>query len=427
MRIVDEDGTIKGLPGGDTRLSMSFVGDVCLWDKVEEGVAGEGPMFPFRNVADVLRTTDVRVGNLEGNIYRNPDLVTNFYGEKRHLKTSAKNAAGLAELPFNIMTLANNHITDAGPATLQETIEFLDEHGILYTGAGADNLAARIPAILEWKGGAASNKKKKSSKSAGKKKKSGKRKAAKKEEPFRVGVLAYQEGTGGWKGKFATPVRPGAARLKEDDIVEDIARLRPKVNAVIVVLHADLEFVDYPAPWRVELSHRLIEAGVTMLVEGHPHVPQGLEAAEGTLIAYSMGNFVFSLGDYQKNGSPMTSMSFILQAGLGDEGVTEAKVVPVALDEHGTPFVLEGQEKANFLEHMNAISQDIMDPKVLRERYNDTCRRYAGIYWGWTRGAFRSGGLKGFYDRMLPGFFREERLHWLQGYLEMLVGGLRNR
>lgn len=426
--MIDEKGEIRDLPGGEESFSISFVGDVCLANSVEEGCKAEGPMFPFRNVVDVLRQTDFRVGNLEGNLYKDPDLMMHFYSDHRLLACATENAKGLAEVPFEVLTLANNHITDAGSATLQETMEFLDENGILHTGAGADDAAARIPAVYEHEVPEAASMKGSGRKRAEKRGRRGGKHAAK---SLKVGFLSYVEGTGGWKGKWATPMQPGAARLREQDILEDIDRLVRRVDVVVVVLHADLEFVDYPGPWRVALSRRLADAGAALVIEHHPHVPQGIEVHNGNLIAYSLGNFVFALGDYQRSGSPSTSRSFILQVGLGEPpdgtsgprcGALWARIVPVGLDDAGTPFLLEGDDRASFIEHIRLISQDLSDPEVVEARYAETCERYAGIYWGWTKGAFAKGGLPGFWRGMLPGFFREERLHWVEGYLKTLLG-----
>ena len=56
---------------------------------------------------------------------------------------------GLVNAGIDYVSLANNHIGDAGDAGILQTIDNLEERGLAYSGAGKDSAAARKPAILE--------------------------------------------------------------------------------------------------------------------------------------------------------------------------------------------------------------------------------------------------------------------------------------
>jgi poly-gamma-glutamate synthesis protein (capsule biosynthesis protein) len=43
-----------------------------------------------------------------------------------------------------------------------------------------------------------------------------------------------------------------------------------------------------------KLAHRMIKAGATLVVGGHPHVTQAVEFYKERLIVYSLGNLVFN-------------------------------------------------------------------------------------------------------------------------------------
>ena len=50
------------------------------------------------------------------------------------------------------MTIGNNHIGNAGPAGVIETIRHLDELGVAHVGAGRDGATARAPAWFDIAG-----------------------------------------------------------------------------------------------------------------------------------------------------------------------------------------------------------------------------------------------------------------------------------
>lgn len=57
-----------------------------------------------------------------------------------------------SEFGFDVLTLANNHMMDAGAGALHDTCDTLRDLRIATTGAGRDLAAARAPAIVTRKG-----------------------------------------------------------------------------------------------------------------------------------------------------------------------------------------------------------------------------------------------------------------------------------
>ena len=58
-------------------------------------------------------------------------------------------AQALKKAGIRVVSLANNHSMDFGPLALQDTLAVLDDHDILYAGAGMDLDDARAPAFLK--------------------------------------------------------------------------------------------------------------------------------------------------------------------------------------------------------------------------------------------------------------------------------------
>ena len=59
---------------------------------------------------------------------------------------------GLVNAGIDYVSIANNHIGDAGDRGILQTIANLEERGLAYSGAGKDLAAARKPAMLEANG-----------------------------------------------------------------------------------------------------------------------------------------------------------------------------------------------------------------------------------------------------------------------------------
>ena len=80
------------------------------------------------------------------------------------------------------------------------------------------------------------------------------------------------------------------------------------------------------------LARKMIDAGATCVVGGHPHVVQETEHYKGKPIIYSVGNFVF-------NGfeTPETNTGWALRMTLDKDGVAEWDTITARLDARGVP------------------------------------------------------------------------------------------
>ncbi len=300
--------------------------------------------------------------------------------------------AGLKDEGFSVLNLANNHILDFGGEAGLQTVGFCEGLGIAHVGFGPDQAQARQPVTIE-RGG------------------------------VKVGFLGYAEDVPGLKRQ----VTPGPAYISEPNILEDIDELKDGgADVVVVSLHADVEFVDWPAPHRVAMSRRLVDAGADIVLEHHPHVPQGVEEYGDGLIAYSLGNFVFPVhGDnYMHTGSPWTDKSLVLRVALGKDGYVSHKIVPVRIEEGGRPAPMAADEAQAFVERHKRISADLLDAEALERAWLETARRYVRINVEWLSDALRDKGMDYASGEFMQRLFYDENLPWLGRAVEDLIGQL---
>lgn len=370
----------------DNTITLAAVGDINLSKYVRENIRKHGPAWPFELCRDALRA-DLAFGNLECVAYKPGTAEPQ---SRLQMIVDWNEGAGLKDAGFSVLNLANNHILDFGGEPGLQTIGFCESLGIARVGFGSDQSQARQPVILE-RGG------------------------------IKVGFLGYTEDVPG----LGRQVSPGPAYISEPNILEDIDELKDSgADVVVVSLHADVEFVDWPAPHRVAMSRRLVDAGADVVLEHHPHVPQGIEEYGDGLIAYSLGNFVFPVhGDnYMHAGSPWTDKSMVLRVALSKEGYTSHEIVPVQIEETGRPAPIPADKALAFLERHKRISADLADPEALDRAWLQTARRYVRINVEWLTESLKNKGLDYVAGEFMQRLFYDENLPWLGRAIEDLMG-----
>lgn len=250
----------------------------------------EQPETIFQYVADILRSGDITFANCE-QMYSDkgcPNIIHASY-------SSPRNIPALLNTGFDAVSLANNHTLDWGIEGLLDTMSRLKEAGLPYVGVGKNLSEARQPVILEKKG-------------------------------TKVGFLAYgcvgpdgyeaDENTPGYAPvrswtiydkvdyQPATPPRIISFPYKEDlaAMVEDIQKLKTKVDVVIVSFHWGQHLIPRIIPmYCFDIGHAAVDAGADLILGGHTHILKGIEVYKGKVIFYSLSNFAIELGPGSMN------------------------------------------------------------------------------------------------------------------------------
>lgn len=230
---------------------MYFGGDVVLAHRVQE-MAGNDTTYIFRKW-NPMNPLDIFMVNLENPVTGATEKIEKEFNFKMHpIHLSTLRNGGI-----NIVNCANNHMHDFGEVGILESMNFLDSYGIARVGVGKNIEEARTPKIFTIKG-------------------------------KKIGFLGY----GGWSFA-ATKKKPGIAFRSIDIVSQDIKKLRPEVDVIIVNFHWGEELAETVNVSQTYLARKTIDAGADVIIGHHPHILQGIEKYKEKTIAYSLGNFVF--------------------------------------------------------------------------------------------------------------------------------------
>jgi poly-gamma-glutamate capsule biosynthesis protein CapA/YwtB (metallophosphatase superfamily) len=299
-------------------ITIAAVGDIMLGGRAEPFIRDFGPGYPFGDVGPLLKKADVVVGNLEAPISERGEAVKN---KKFTLRAGPAAASVLKTGGFSVVSLANNHSMDFGPAALQDTIAALSDAGILYTGAGMTLDEARTPALLRIKG---------------------------KTLAFLSYSLTFP------LDFFASEGRPGVAPGYADYVKADIQKVRRRADLVVVSFHWGAELMTAAKDYQIELGRQAIDWGADLVLGHHPHVLQELELRRGRLIAYSLGNFIF--GSESNN----TNTGLLLLLSFRGNALGRVEAAPLDVNNYRVkyrPRVLVGKAAEEALRAVNAASE----------------------------------------------------------------------
>jgi poly-gamma-glutamate synthesis protein (capsule biosynthesis protein) len=280
-------------------ITLMFTGDNLLGARMPRLIEKHGEAWPYDAVAGLLSSADITFGNLECPItdhaVRTPGKSWESIQEGRNFIFKAPpgssgpilNAAG-----YDVVSLANNHAMDYCATGLTDTLAALDAQDIAYVGGGANKTAAWRAAILR-RGG------------------------------LRVGFIG------------CSMIVPAAARASGDSpgIAAHGKSYSEQLSAAVRALDAQADIVAVTFHWGYEghrrhaayqqaIAHAAIDDGADLIIGHHPHCLQGVELYNGGVIAYSLGNFLFT-------GKSALIESAILEVTASRDGVREVRLMPV--------------------------------------------------------------------------------------------------
>lgn len=324
----------SGVQGGEragtekplSQIEIAAVGDIMLGRKIGRLMAERGLDYPFDATRSLIQGAGIAFGNLECSLSSKGSPIP---GKGIWLRGSPSSIRPLSRSGFDVLSLANNHILDYDTPALMETLDVLDEAGILAVGAGRDIYEARLPAWVEVEG-------------------------------FVFAFLGYTRYSDiywdpSYKRTFeAAANKPGVAPLKEEMMVEDVSSVRDEADVVVVSLHWGEEGENVPRKEQRDLAMELTEAGADLILGHHPHVVQGVERTGDGAVVYSMGNFVYDQRREKQVESMMARATFV--SGESGGGVFERlEILPLKITE-GQPHPVEGSDLSRLLASFRGYS-----------------------------------------------------------------------
>lgn len=263
-------------------ISLAAVGDVLPHRRVKTSARAVGWERVFGDAVPRLQRADIAFANLESPIA--PDHHRALFDEV--FDAPADLAPGLAAAGIDVVSMANNHVFDQGPAGLVETWTRVRDAGVLPVGAGPDCAEAAAARIVTVRG-------------------------------VKVAFLSMTDLVN--FDQNGSPTEPcvvvagplctsdcgpdrDAVQFSHDTerLVAAVVAARAQADFVVLSFHWGIEYRTDPLPEYPRLAERLVDAGVDVLLGHHPHVPQPVverTTPDGrrAVIAFSLGNFVSNM------------------------------------------------------------------------------------------------------------------------------------
>jgi poly-gamma-glutamate synthesis protein (capsule biosynthesis protein) len=301
------------------RVSFAVAGDVIPHEPVRAsaeaaggGAQGWGSLLA--DVSDVFAGVDFGFVNME-----TPVAPAHSKGSKPFMfDAPVALPEALKANGIKIVSFANNHVMDQGWAGFAETREHLREIGLQFVGSGDTAAQTWQPLIVEangikvgWLGMTRWL--------------NGNRNPDKDDQPH-VNFFPYPGESGGV---------PGA---DEAQVLAAVKAARAQCDMLVISIHWGTEYATAPRPEDVDLAHKMLDAGASVIVGHHPHVLQQIETyptADGRMavIFYSLGNFLSNQSrNYvdglmpDKDGDPRDSMIGLFSAVKNDYGPAGVRV-----------------------------------------------------------------------------------------------------
>ena len=260
--------------------TLTFVGDCCLanlkgWSTSAYfiGTVGDDYTYPFSNVQDYFATDDCTFINLECALTDSGNSASKQFVFKG--PTNYTQIMTLGNVEF--ANVVNNHSKDYGQEGYTDTLAALDEADLLYVEQ-RDTLVFTTDSGLT------------------------------------IGVYAdlYPEDIDGLDTKIAAMRENGA-------------------EIVIVIMHWGQEYFYKPNDTQTELGHAAIDAGADIVYGTHPHVLQPVEAYNGGVIYYSLGNFSFGGHTNPEDKDSAIIQQTVIRESDGSVHLGEMTIIPCSL------------------------------------------------------------------------------------------------
>ena len=301
---------VEQAPG---RVMLAFTGDVMLTRRYFEPYPDEPqhlrmenlledsktlltPIKPYLELADYVSVNlETPIMEAAGELGASKSIL--FYSHPETLE--ALTWAGVDHV-----SLGNNHSTDYLDFGVEQTVAYLRQSSLDYSGAGMTEAEALQASSAEVKG-------------------------------VNYNILGYV----GWAGSGERSQvaegdhKAGAALGSMENILSSVAA-QPENTVTIVEYHGSAEYSEGPTDQTQERLRAAIDAGADAAIAHHPHVLHGFELYKEKLIAYSLGNFLFDQFIYE------TQRSAMLYLWMDEDKFHSAEAVPLYINNYRpTPAV----------------------------------------------------------------------------------------
>lgn len=322
-------------------MKIAFLGDIALIGKYDYSTNPEA-VNRLAVLAEHLSQYDYVVANLESPL---TNRSSSFVCKSMHLRSPTTNVELLKCLNIKAVSLANNHIFDFGKQGLIDTISVLERNNIEWFGVSSKDLVKEI---------------------AG-------------EKVSFSGFCCYSTNGTGYQrnGKL------GVNLLTSDTVKDQLEKDKRRNAFSILSIHWGLEHTNYPNYEHVIFAQNIALTKNVVVHGHHPHVIQGIQSVNDSLIAYSLGNCLFDectnlKGTFTLKQNESNKKSFVLEVEIKEKSLDRHKIHGFKDEERGLRFCdidLEMQKISRSLDHIKDKSEY---EEMRRLQFNDTIEKKFG-------------------------------------------------
>ena len=265
----------------------------------------------FQNVYPYFSEDDFTLVNLEGPLTLAEEMKE---GQTYCIKGDPEYVNILTAGSVEAVGLGNNHSMDYLEKGFTDTVETLEDAGIVY--AYDKNVG-----IYETKG-------------------------------IRIGYVSVSKLAWGYSG-LEKMIQDGIAKLREE-----------KADLILVSCHWGIERQYELDEYQQQLGRKCIDWGADLVIGHHPHVLQGIEEYQGKFIVYSLGNFCFGGNRNPEDKDTMIfQQKFTFVDGVKQED-KDIRVIPCSVSSVSyrndyCPTPAEGEEAQRILDKINSMSENL--------------------------------------------------------------------
>ena len=300
-------------------LTLAFGGDVHFTGR--NAALLNDPSTAVGEFAGQLAAADFAMVNLESAVTtRGTPEPKDF-----HFRAPPSAYQALAAAGIDLASLANNHALDYGRVGLADTLDAARAANFAVVGAGRTVEEAYAPYVTTVKG-------------------------------VRVAVIGLSQIHTLAEAWMPTATRSGVAMSHDRDrSVAAVRAARAVADVVIVFMHWGVERSNCPKEEMRTFAAAMADAGATMVVGTHAHVPLAGGFLGRTYIHYGLGNFVW----YINSDTVLLTLTVRAVPGGGPDLalVTASEVTPGRVTSSGRPAPVTGSQADAVLSRLDAAQR----------------------------------------------------------------------
>ncbi len=296
-------------------VTLAFAGDVHFAGRVRPRLRSH-PRDVLGPIGAVLARADIAMINLESAVTDGGTPEPKEF----HFRAPPAALTALAAAGVDVVTMANNHGVDYGPAGLADTLAAARTPLVSVIGIGADAAQAYAPYLTNVRG-------------------------------TRVAILAASQVSDRTAAVWAAgQTSPGiATAFAIDRLLAAVQAARARADLVVVYLHWGAEGQACPTSAQLFLARRLTGAGADAVVGTHAHLLLGAGWLGRGYVAYGLGNFLWWRDNAYSNDTGVLTLR------VRRHRVVGATLTPARIDGDGVPLPLTGASAARIQDKFRGL------------------------------------------------------------------------